>query len=40
VVGYHLGQAYRYLAQLAGHEAAPPTPAVRPVHRVPVGVPA
>ena len=40
VVGYHLGQAYRYLAQLAGHDAAPPAPAVRPVHRVPVGVPA
>jgi class 3 adenylate cyclase len=40
VVGYHLGQAYRYLAQLAGHDAAPPTPVVRPVHRVPVGVPA
>ena len=40
VVGYHLGQAYRYLAQLAGHDAAPPAPAVRPVHRAPVGVPA
>jgi predicted ATPase len=40
VVGYHLGQAHRYLAQLAGHEAAPPTPALRPVHRAPVGVPA
>jgi predicted ATPase len=40
VVGYHLGQAYRYLAQLAGHDAAPPTPALRPVHRAPVGVPA
>jgi class 3 adenylate cyclase len=40
VVGYHLGQAYRYLAQLAGHEAAPPAPAVRPVRLAPVGVPA
>ena len=39
VVGY-LGRAYRYLAQLAGHDAAPPAPAVRPVRRVPVGVPA
>jgi class 3 adenylate cyclase len=40
VVGYHLGQAYRYLARLAGHDATPPAPALRPVHRAPVGVPA
>ena len=35
-VGRHLGQAYRYLAQLAGDEPVPPTPAVRPPGRVPV----
>jgi class 3 adenylate cyclase len=40
VVGYHLGQAYRYLAQLAGHDATPLAPAVRPVHRELVGLPA
>jgi class 3 adenylate cyclase len=37
VVGYHLGQAYRYLAQLAGHDLPPLTPVVRPVHDPPVG---
>ena len=36
-VGHHLGRAYRYLAQLAGHDLPPPTPAVRPVHDPPVG---
>jgi class 3 adenylate cyclase len=38
VVGYHLGHAYRYLAQLAGHDLPPLTPVVRPVHDPPVGV--
>src|SRR4029453_5470555 len=38
VVGYHLGHAYRYLAQLAGHDLPPLTPVVRPVHAPPVGV--
>jgi class 3 adenylate cyclase len=39
-VGYHLGQAYRCLVQLSGHDIAPLTPALRPVPRKPVGVPA
>ncbi|HEX2374322.1 MAG TPA: AAA family ATPase [Actinomycetota bacterium] len=39
-VGHHLGQASRYLAQLAGHEPAPLALAVRPDHRPLVGVPA
>jgi class 3 adenylate cyclase len=38
VIGYHLGRAYRYLAQLAGHDLPPLTPLVRPVHDPPVGV--
>jgi predicted ATPase len=29
VVGHHLGQAYRYLAQLAGDEPPPLAPAVQ-----------
>jgi class 3 adenylate cyclase len=37
-VGYHLGQAYRYLAQLAGPDVPPLTPALRPVHEQPIGV--
>ena len=40
VVGYHLGQAYRYLAQLAGHDAAPRPRRSGQSQRVPVGVPA
>jgi class 3 adenylate cyclase len=36
-VGRHLGQAYRYLAQLAGDEPLPPIPAIRPPGRAPVG---
>jgi class 3 adenylate cyclase len=39
-VGRHLGQAYRYLAQLAGEEPPPPVPAARPPGRVPVEAPA
>jgi hypothetical protein len=39
-VDHHLGQAYRYLAQLAGDEAPPPIPAVRPLGLPPAEVPA
>jgi predicted ATPase len=37
MVGHHLGQAYRYLAQLAGDELPPPTLLVQPVDRPPAG---
>jgi class 3 adenylate cyclase len=37
-VDHHLGQAYRYLAQLAGDEPPPPTPVVRPLRAAPAGV--
>ena len=36
-VDHHLGQAYRYLAQLAGDEPPPPTPVVRPLRPAPAG---
>jgi class 3 adenylate cyclase len=36
-VDHHLGQAYRYLAQLAGDEPPPPTPVVRPLRAAAAG---
>ena len=37
-VDHHLGQAYRYLAQLAGDESPPPAPVVRPLRPAPAEV--